>query len=56
MLLFSFLFGSIALAQVMANMGIAMRQKAQLMPMFFILYCRVMSLKGKKAPPASSGQ
>ena len=38
--LFFFLFGSFALAQVTGNLGIAMRQKAQLMPFFFIVFCK----------------
>jgi hypothetical protein len=39
------LFGSFALAQVTGNLGIAMRQKAQLMPFFFIIFCKVVSYK-----------
>ena len=42
---FIFIFGSIALAQIAGNLGIAMRQKAQIMPLFFILYCKAMSYK-----------
>lgn len=42
---FSFLFASFALAQVTGNLGIAMRQKAQLMPFFFIIYCKAISYK-----------
>jgi hypothetical protein len=42
--LFIFLFGSFALAQVTGNLGIAMRQKAQFMPFFFILYCKAVSI------------
>ncbi len=38
--LFFFLFASFALAQVTGNLGIAMRQKAQLMPFFFIIFCK----------------
>ena len=38
-----FLFGSVALAQVTGNLGIAMRQKAQLMPFFFIVFCKASS-------------
>lgn len=41
--LFFFIFGSFALAQVTGNLGIAMRQKAQLMPFFFIIYCKAIS-------------
>lgn len=44
--LFIFLIGSIALAQIAGNLGIAMRQKAQIMPLFFIIYCKAMSYKG----------
>lgn len=43
--LFFFLFGSFALAQVTGNLGIAMRQKAQLMPFFFIIYFKALSYK-----------
>jgi hypothetical protein len=39
--LFIFLLGSIILAQVSGNLGIAMRQKAQLMPLFFIVFLKV---------------
>ena len=42
--LFFFLFASFALAQVTGNLGIAMRQKAQLMPFFLIVYCKAVSL------------
>jgi hypothetical protein len=42
---FIFIFGSIALAQIAGNLGIAMRQKAQIMPLFFILYCKAMSYR-----------
>ncbi len=38
-----FLFGSLALAQVTGNLGIAIRQKAQLMPFFFILFLKAAS-------------
>lgn len=41
--LFFFLFGSFALAQVTGNLGIAMRQKAQLMPFFFLIFCKAYS-------------
>ena len=43
--LFFFLFGSLALAQVTGNLGIAMRQKAQLMPFFFIIFCKATMYK-----------
>jgi len=42
-LLFVFLLGSFILSQVTGNLGIALRQKAQLMPFFFILYCKAVS-------------
>jgi hypothetical protein len=42
--LFAFLLGSVILAQITGNLGIALRQKAQLMPFFFILYCKALSL------------
>lgn len=48
--LFFFLFGSFALAQVTGNLGIAMRQKAQLMPFFFIVFCKAMSYRDVIAP------
>ncbi len=41
--LFFFLLGSIILAQVSGNLGIAMRQKAQMMPFFFIIFCKALS-------------
>lgn len=43
--LFFFLFGSFALAQVTGNLGIAMRQKAQLMPFFFLIFCKASTYK-----------
>lgn len=42
---FIFFFASIALAQVTGNLGIAMRQKAQLMPFFLIVFCKAFSYK-----------
>lgn len=42
--LFFFLFTSIALSQVTGNLGIAMRQKAQVMPFIFIFYCKIVQL------------
>lgn len=42
---FIFLFASVALAQVTGNLGIAIRQKAQIMPFFFILYCKALTYK-----------
>lgn len=47
-LAFSFLFTSIALAQVGGNLGIIMRQKAQIMPLFFIVYTYTVSLKQRR--------
>lgn len=41
--MFIFLLGSIVLSQVTGNLGIALRQKAQLMPFFFILYCKAIA-------------
>ncbi len=48
LLLFSFLFASIALAQVGGNLGIIMRQKAQIMPLFFIVYTYTVALKQRR--------
>jgi len=45
---FAFLIASLALAQVSGNLGIALRQKAQIMPLFFMVYCKVASLKFNK--------
>lgn len=42
--LFFFLLAAITLAQVSGNLGIAMRQKSQLIPMFFTFYAYVRSL------------
>jgi len=42
---FTFLLGSFALAQVSGNLGIALRQKAQLMPLFYILYAKCVEYK-----------
>ena len=42
---FIFLFASVALAQVTGNLGIAIRQKAQIMPFFFILYFKALTYK-----------
>lgn len=39
------LIASVALAQVSGNLGIALRQKAQIMPLFFIVYAKVASLR-----------
>jgi hypothetical protein len=44
---FVFLLGSVILAQISGNLGIALRQKAQLMPFFFILYCKALSINPK---------
>jgi hypothetical protein len=43
--LFVFVFASIALAQVTGNLGIAIRQKAQVIPFFFIIYLKALSYK-----------
>ncbi|MCX6210395.1 MAG: hypothetical protein NTZ59_13070 [Bacteroidetes bacterium] len=43
--LFAFILGSFVLAQVSGNLGIALRQKAQLMPLFFILYAKCIEIK-----------
>jgi len=40
-----FLIGSVILAQISGNLGIAMRQKSQLMPFFFIFFCKVISFR-----------
>jgi hypothetical protein len=45
---FSFMIASLALAQVSGNLGIALRQKAQIMPLFFMVYAKVASLKYNK--------
>lgn len=47
-ILFTFLLGSFVLAQVTGNLGIALRQKAQLMPFFFILYCKAISYQEQR--------
>ena len=39
---FIFILGSFILAQVTGNLGIAIRQKAQFMPFFFIIYCKAL--------------
>jgi hypothetical protein len=39
--MFIFILGSIILAQVSGNLGIAMRQKAQLMPLFFFVFVKI---------------
>ncbi len=39
--LFVFLIASLALAQISGNLGIAMRQKAQVMPLFFIVFLQI---------------
>ena len=43
-MLFSFIFffvSSLMLAQVCGNLGIAIRQKAQIMPLFFMIYVKI---------------
>lgn len=47
-LVFSFLFASIALAQVGGNLGIVMRQKSQIMPLFFIVYAYTVALQQRR--------
>lgn len=47
---FVFLFGSVALAQISGNLGLAMRQKAQMMPLFFIVFCKAVSYSRKNNP------
>ena len=42
---FFFLLGSFILAQVSGNLGIAMRQKTQVMPFFFILFCKALTYR-----------
>ena len=48
LLFFSFLFASIALAQLGGNLGIIMRQKSQIMPLFFVVFCYTEALKQRK--------
>lgn len=45
-----FLLGSVILAQVSGNLGIAMRQKAQMMPFFFIIFCKAMTYHADFSP------
>ena len=45
-----FLLGSVILAQVSGNLGIAMRQKAQMMPFFFIVFCKALTFHPDFAP------
>ncbi|MFN5134961.1 MAG: hypothetical protein ACK5DG_06550 [Chitinophagaceae bacterium] len=45
---FIFFYGAVSLAQIAGNLGIAMRQKAQIMPLFFIVYCKTMALDGER--------
>ncbi len=45
---FAFLIGSFILCQVTGNLGIAMRQKVQFMPFFFIIYCKAISYRQKE--------
>lgn len=40
----SFLVTSLALAQITGNLGIAVRQKAQVFPLFFLFYSKVLSI------------
>jgi hypothetical protein len=46
--IFFLIMGAFALAQISGNLGIAMRQKAQLMPLFFIFYAVVESHLAQK--------
>lgn len=39
--LFVFLMGTYALSQISGNLGLAMRQKAQLMPLYFLLFLKM---------------
>ncbi len=45
--IFQFLFSSVALAQITGNLGLAMRQKSQLMPLLFIVFCLAISYSRK---------
>jgi hypothetical protein len=42
-LIISFLVTALALAQITGNLGIAVRQKAQIFPLFFLFYAKVLS-------------
>jgi len=44
----SFLIVSLSLAQISGNLGIAVRQKAQIMPLFFLVYSKFITLKNNK--------
>jgi hypothetical protein len=46
--LFAFVLGSFVLAQVSGNLGIALRQKAQIMPLFFIIYAKCIEFKQRQ--------
>ena len=52
--LFIFLLASIILAQVSGNLGIAMRQKAQIMPLFFIAFLKAQEFVYRKNAMKSS--
>ena len=39
---FVFILGSFILSQVTANLGLALRQKSQFIPFFFIIYCKAL--------------
>lgn len=43
-LIIFFLIGSVILSQISGNLGIALRQKAQLQPFFFIFFCKAVSV------------
>lgn len=47
--IFCFILGSFALAQVSGNLGIALRQKAQLMPLFYIVYAKCLEYQQNKS-------
>lgn len=53
-LLVFFLLGSCILAQVSGNLGIAMRQKAQMMPFFLIVFCKMISFLPSYQPKATT--
>jgi hypothetical protein len=44
----SFLIVSLSLAQISGNLGIAVRQKAQIMPLFFLVYSKFITIKNNK--------
>ena len=48
--IFIFFIGSLMLAQVSGNLGIAMRQKSQFMPFLFILYAHALTYRRENQP------